>query len=63
MSNNLEYLNDSFKEHIDRLTYALSMGNCSSYEEYKYTTGQIRGLMVACRIVEDLNSNLENLDD
>lgn len=63
MDKNLEYLEDAFRDHIERISNALAVGNCGSFEEYKFLTGQIRGLMAACRMVDDLKTNLENLDD
>jgi len=60
---NLDYLLSAFKDRMDMLGDAIAHGNCTSYEEYKFACGQIRGLEAACVIVEDLKSNLENSDD
>jgi len=63
MDKNLEYLIDAFNDRMDMLSTAISAGNCMTYDEYKFACGQIRGLEAACRIIEDLKSNLENADD
>lgn len=60
---NLDYLLSSFRDRMEMLSNAMSVGNCGSYDEYKFMTGQVRGLMAACAIVEDLKSNLEISDD
>jgi len=45
------------------LQTALSRGACTTFDEYKYTCGQIRGLEAACSIIEDLKQQLEHSDD
>lgn len=59
----LEYLVKEFTERMTMLSEALARGHCGSYEEYKYTCGQLRGLEAACAIVEDLTKRLENSDN
>jgi hypothetical protein len=62
--NELEYLLSEIKDRIGMLQRATGAGNCSSYDEYKYTCGQIRGLESACLIIMDLNNKQEeNFDD
>jgi hypothetical protein len=62
--NELDYLLSEFKDRINMLQRASGAGNCSSYDEYKYTCGQIRGLESACLIIIDLkNKQEENFDD
>jgi hypothetical protein len=56
----LDYLLDEFKERIAMLQKAAGAGNCSSFEEYKYTCGQIRGLEAACLTITDLKQRMEN---
>lgn len=63
MDRNLEYLIDAYQDRMKMLAEAISVGNCTSYEEYKFACGQIRGLEAACAIIQDLVSNLENADD
>ena len=58
--NELDYLLDEFRERIAMLQKAAGAGNCSSFEEYKYTCGQIRGLEAACLTIIDLKQRMEN---
>ena len=48
MDKNLDYLLNEYIERIQMLQKAMAAGNCSNFEEYKYTCGQIRGLEAAC---------------
>jgi hypothetical protein len=57
-----DYLLKEYQERIEQLTAALSRNQVSSYEEYKYVCGQIRGLEAACGLIEDLKKRLENSD-
>lgn len=62
--NELDYLLSEFKDRIGMLQRASGAGNCSSYDEYKYTCGQIRGLEAACLTITDLKQKQEeNFDD
>ena len=61
--NELEYLLKEYKERIGQLSDALALNHITSYEEYKYTCGQIRGLESACAITLDLQKNMENSDE
>ena len=58
-----DYLIKEFRDRIAMLSGALSSGNAQSYEDYKYTCGQIRGLEAACFVIEDLKRQLESEDD
>lgn len=58
-----DYLIKEFKERIAMLSEALTAGNVKSFEDYKYTCGQIRGLEAACFVVEDLKRQVEHSDD
>jgi hypothetical protein len=62
-SNLFDVLLTEYKDRINMLTEAMARGNCSSYEEYKYTSGQLRGLETACAVIADLKKRLENADD
>jgi len=62
-SNLLDVLLTEYRDRINMLTEAMARGNCTSFEEYKYTSGQLRGLEAACAIVADLKKRLENADD
>jgi hypothetical protein len=61
--NELDYLLNEFKDRIRMLQHAAGAGNCSSYDEYKYTCGQIRGLEAACLTITDLKHRMENSDE
>ena len=63
MDQYLEYLMKEYQERMYMLSDAMARGHCSSYEEYKYTCGQLRGLESACAIFKDLKQKLENSDD
>jgi hypothetical protein len=59
----LDYIVSEFTKRMTMLSEATARGQCSSYDEYKYTCGQLRGLEAACAIVEDLKQRMENSDD
>lgn len=63
MDQNLDYLLTEYKERIEMLQKAISAGNCTNFEEYKYACGQILGLESACYIITDLKQRLENSDE
>lgn len=63
MDKYLDYLLDQYKERIEMLQKAISAGNCTNYEEYKYACGQIRGLESACLTITDLKQRMENTND
>ncbi len=63
MDKNLEYLLSEYMERMEVLSGALARGACTSYEEYKYACGQLRGLEAACSVIKDLQRNLENSDE
>jgi hypothetical protein len=63
MDRNFEYLISAYQDRMQMLSEAISAGNCTSFEEYKFACGQIRGLEAACGIIQDLESNLEKVDD
>jgi len=61
--NEFEYLINEMKNRIAVLSDALSTNKISSYEEYKYTCGQIRGLEAACFVISDLKKRMEHSYD
>lgn len=63
MDMNLEYLLNEYRERIDMLKQSIAAGNCTSYEEYKYACGQVRGLEAACLTITDLKYKLENSNE
>jgi hypothetical protein len=60
---NLDFLIREYKERIGMLQTAVSAGNCQTYDEYRYSCGQIRGLESACLIISDLKHRMENSDE
>ena len=58
-----DYFIRELKERIAILSDALASGKAASYDDYRYTCGQIRGLEAACSIIEDLKQQLEHSDD
>lgn len=63
MDRTLEYLLNEYKERMGMLSEAMSRGMCTSFEEYKFTCGQLRGLESACAVIQDLADRLEKSDD
>ena len=55
-----KYLYKKLKERQDDLSLALSHGSVKSWEEYKMTVGEIRGLSLAR---EEIKTMLENNSD
>lgn len=63
MDKTLQYLLDEYGERMEMLSQAMSRGMCTSYEEYKFTCGQLRGLEAACAVIKDLEERLENSNE
>ena len=63
MNKNLDYLLDEYRDRINMLQTAIASGNCMSYEEYKDSCGQIRGLEAACLTITDLQQRMELSDE
>ena len=63
MDKNLEYLLIEYRERIAMLTQAMAQGNVTSFEEYRHTCGQIRGLESACLTITDLKQRMEQSDN
>ena len=63
MDKTLDYLLGQYKERMDMLSDAMARGLCTSFEEYKFTCGQLRGLEAACAIIKDLQERMETLDE
>lgn len=59
----LDLLLEKNQERISLLQDAIARGGCTSFEEYKYSCGQIRGLEAACLTIADLKSTMENSDE
>ena len=58
-----EYINSEINEKIKQLEDYTTLGQLTSYEEYKFLCGQIRGLLTARDIMNDLKNKMENDDD
>lgn len=52
-------LDKLIKEEIDRLTEIISLGRAPSFDEYKFTAGQIVGFKKALELMSDASSNVE----
>lgn len=63
MDNTLDYLLREYKERMDMLSEAMARGMCTSFEEYKFTCGQLRGLESACAVIKDLEERMEIIDE
>jgi hypothetical protein len=50
-------------EKIQQLQDYTASGRAASFEEYKGTCGEIRGLLIARGYVLDLKQRMENSDD
>ena len=50
-------------EKVTQLKDYLADGRCETFEEYKKTCGEIRGLLIARGYALDLKQNLEISDD
>jgi hypothetical protein len=59
----LEVLVKQLDERASYLREGLSTGRATSYEEYKGTCGEIKGLLAARGLVLDLMQNMEENDD
>ena len=59
----LEVLLEKYKERIDLLQDAIARGGCATFDEYKYSCGQLRGLEAACLVVTDLKQSMESSDE
>lgn len=63
MDDTLEYLLSKLQDERTAKGEALTDGAIQSYEEYKYATGVIRGLLLAESIINDLARRMENSDE
>lgn len=58
-----EVLAQQIDEKVGQLREAVGNGTASSFEEYKKTCGEIRGLLTARQYILDLKQRLENSDE
>jgi hypothetical protein len=59
----LDLLAQQLDEQASYLREGLSLGRAASFEEYKGTCGEIKGLLVARGYVLDLIQKMESADD
>jgi hypothetical protein len=59
----MELLVKQIDEQTTYLREGLSLGRAASYEEYKGTCGEIKGLLVARGFILDLKQKMEESDD
>ena len=59
----LELLVKQLDEQASYLREGLSLGRASTFEEYKGTCGEIKGLLVAKGFILDLMQKMEESDD
>jgi len=59
----LEVLIEQLDEKVTQLQEYTASGRAASFEEYKGTCGEIRGLLIARGYVLDLKQRMENSDD
>ena len=59
----LELLVKQLDEQASYLREGLSLGRASSFEEYKGTCGEIKGLLVAKGYILDLMQHMEKSDE
>lgn len=58
----LEVLLQQLSEKLEQLKEAVANGNFESFEDYKKTCGEIRGLLTARGYVLDLKEKMEKED-
>lgn len=58
-----EYINSEINQKIKLIKEPIVRGQLTSYEEYKFLCGQIRGLLTARDIIYDLKTKMENNDE
>ena len=58
-----EVLVQQIEEKVEQLRDGISNGNAQSFEEYKKTCGEIRGLLTARQYTLDLKQRMENSDE
>lgn len=58
-----ELLVSQIDEKVQQLQEHLATGNVASFEEYKRTCGEIKGLLIARGYTLDLQQRMENSDE
>lgn len=63
MATALEILVSQIDEKVQQLSEHVATGRPESFEEYKRTCGEIKGLLTARGYTLDLQQRMENSDD
>jgi hypothetical protein len=58
-----DYLVNEFEKEIEARAQSVAAGNCKSIEEYRNTTGIIRGLALAVDLIKDRVQKLKDSDE
>jgi len=58
-----DYLVGELEKEIETRAQSVAAGNCKSIEEYRNTTGIIRGLALAVDLIKDRVQKLEDSDE
>ena len=58
-----DVLVDQIDEKVDQLQQAVASGRAETFEEYKRTCGEIKGLLVARGYILDLKDKMETSDE
>jgi len=58
-----EVLVDQIDDKVDQLQQAVASGRAETFEEYKRTCGEIKGLLVARGYILDLKDKMETSDE
>ena len=58
-----QYLAQELEKEIAARAQSVAAGNCKSIEEYRNTTGIIRGLALAVDLIKDREQKLKDSDE
>jgi len=58
-----DVLVDQIDDKVDQLQQAVASGRAETFEEYKRTCGEIKGLLVARGYILDLKDKMETSDE
>ena len=58
-----DYLVGELEKEIEARAQSVAAGNCKSIEEYRNTTGIIRGLALAVDFIKDREQKLKDSDE
>jgi hypothetical protein len=58
-----QYLAGELQKLIDTRAQSVAEGSCKTFEEYRNTTGIIRGLALAVDLIKDREQTLKDSDE